>query len=79
MILAVDNRYGLTYFAGSKERLTGKYFEGLEGYVSSEGVATFSKEAIIKTSEAKRKILDATQKWVRLNADIEKRTHCLTR
>ena len=27
IVLAVDNRYGLTYFAGSKERLTGKYFE----------------------------------------------------
>ena len=47
MILAVDNRYGLTYFAGSKERLTGKYFEGLEGYGCSEGVCTFSKEAVL--------------------------------
>ena len=43
VILAVDNRYGLTYFAGSKERLTGEYFEGLEGYGTSEGVSTFSK------------------------------------
>ena len=47
VILAVDNRYGLTYFAGSKERLTGRYFEGLEGYGNSEGVATFSKDAIL--------------------------------
>ena len=47
VILAVDNRYGLTYFAGSKERLTGKYFEGLEGYGHSEGVCTFSKEAVL--------------------------------
>ena len=47
LILAVDNRYGLTYFAGSKERLTGKYFEGLEGYGHSEGVCTFSKEAVL--------------------------------
>lgn len=48
VILAVDNRYGLTYFAGSKERLTGKYFEGLEGYGHSEGVCTFSKEAVLE-------------------------------
>lgn len=48
VILAVDNRYGLQYFAGCKERLTGKYFEGLEGYGNSEGVCTFSKEAVLE-------------------------------
>lgn len=48
LILAVDNRFGLTYFAGSKERLTGKYFEGLEGYGHSEGVQTFSRENILE-------------------------------
>ena len=47
VILAVDNRFGLTYFAGSKERLTGKYFEGLEGYGHSEGVRTYSRDAIL--------------------------------
>ena len=47
VILAVDNRYGLQYFAGCKERLTGKYFEGLEGYGNSEGIRTFSKEAVL--------------------------------
>ena len=48
IILAVDNRYGLQYFAGCKERLTGMYFEGLEGYGSSEGIKTFSKEEVKK-------------------------------
>ena len=48
VILAVDNRYGLQYFAGCKERLTGKYFEGLEGYGNSEGISTFSKEAVLE-------------------------------
>ncbi len=47
VLLAIDNKYGLQYFAGCKERLTGKYFEGLEGYGNSEGIATFSKEAIV--------------------------------
>lgn len=47
IILAVDNRYGLQYFAGCRERLTGKYFEGLEGYGNSEGVCTFSKDALL--------------------------------
>lgn len=48
VILAVDNRYGLTYFAGSKERLTGQYFEGLEGYGNSEGIAGFSKDGVLE-------------------------------
>lgn len=47
VILAVDNRFRLTFFAGSKERLTGKYFEGLEGYGHSEGICTFSKDAVL--------------------------------
>lgn len=47
LILAVDNRYGLTFFAGSREHLTGQYFEGLTGYQNSEGVCTFSKDAIV--------------------------------
>ena len=47
IILTVDNRYGLQYFAGCKERLTGQYFEGLEGYPNSEGIQTFSKEAVL--------------------------------
>ena len=47
ILLAVDNRYGLQYFAGCKERLTGKYFEGLEGYGHSEGVRTFSKKTVM--------------------------------
>lgn len=51
LILAVDNRFGLTYFAGSKERLTGKYFEGLEGYGHSEGVRTFSKDAVLSMAK----------------------------
>lgn len=48
VILAVDNRYGLTYFAGSRERNTGTYFEGLEGYPSGGAVSTFSKESVLE-------------------------------
>lgn len=51
LILAVDNRYGLWYFAGSREHLTGRYFEGLEGYPSVEGIRTFSKEAVLKMAK----------------------------
>ncbi len=48
VILAVDNRYGLQYFAGCRERLTGRYFEGLEGYENSEGVCTFSRDGVLE-------------------------------
>lgn len=51
IILAVDNRYGLQYFAGCKERLTGQYFEGLEGYTNSEGAQTFSKDAVLEMAK----------------------------
>lgn len=51
VILAVDNRYGLSFFAGCKERLTGKYFEGLEGYGESEGICTFSKETVLRMAK----------------------------
>ena len=51
VILAVDNRFGLTYFAGSKERLTGRYFEGLEGYGHGEGACTYSKEAVLSMAK----------------------------
>lgn len=48
VILAVDNRYGLTFFAGSREHLTGQYFEGITGYQNSEGIRTFSKAAVLE-------------------------------
>ena len=51
VILAVDNRYGLSFFAGCKERLTGKYFEGLEGYGESEGICTFSRDAVLEMAK----------------------------
>lgn len=51
LILAVDNRYGLSFFAGCKEPFTGWYFEGLEGYENSEGVCTFSKEAVLEMAK----------------------------
>lgn len=51
VILAVDNRYGLKYFAGSKEHLTGTYFEGLEGYPSAGGIRTFSKDAVLEMAK----------------------------
>lgn len=46
IIIAIENKYGLKYFAGCKEDHTGKYFEGLEGYTTSSGVKTFTRRAL---------------------------------
>lgn len=44
IVIAIENQFGLKYFAGCKEDHTGRFFEGIEGYPSSSGVKTFSKK-----------------------------------
>lgn len=43
IIIAIENRLGMKYFAGCKEDHVGKYFEGIEGYNNVKHVRTFSK------------------------------------
>ncbi len=44
LIVAIENRLGLKYFAGAAEDHTGRYFDGLENYPDPETkVHTFSK------------------------------------
>jgi 2-polyprenyl-3-methyl-5-hydroxy-6-metoxy-1,4-benzoquinol methylase len=53
IIIAIENKYGLKYFAGSKEDHTSRYFEGIEGYRNTNFVKTFSKnglEKLLKTA-----------------------------
>ena len=47
IIIAIENRLGLKYWAGCTEDHTGTYFEGLEGYTKTKGVKTFSKEELL--------------------------------
>ncbi len=46
LILALENRYGIKYFAGAAEEHTGRLFDGIEGYPASPGVETFSKNEL---------------------------------
>lgn len=46
LVIAIENQMGLKYFAGCKEDHVGKYFEGIEGYTTTEGVETYSKKKI---------------------------------
>lgn len=46
IILAIENKMGLKYWAGCTEDHTGLYFEGLEGYTRSKGVRTFTRKEL---------------------------------
>lgn len=46
VVIAIENKYGLKYFAGCKEDHLGTYFSGIEDYASGGGVRTFSKKGL---------------------------------
>ncbi|MCR4738651.1 MAG: class I SAM-dependent methyltransferase [Lachnospiraceae bacterium] len=46
LVIAIENKYGLKYFAGCREDHTGTYFEGIEGYPGTTGVKTFSHDGL---------------------------------
>lgn len=52
IIIAIENKLGMKYWAGCKEDHIGKYYEGIEGYTSSEGIRTFSRKEIEEMSKA---------------------------
>jgi SAM-dependent methyltransferase len=43
LIIAIENKFGLKYWAGAMEDHTGNLFDGLEDYKSVSSVRTFSK------------------------------------
>ncbi len=43
LLLAIENRLGLKYFAGAPEDHTGEFFLGLKDYQNNDSVRTFSK------------------------------------
>lgn len=54
IILAIENRLGLKYFAGCREDHIGMFFEGIEGYTKTNGIKTFSKNEITYLLESNR-------------------------
>lgn len=46
LIVAIENRYGLKYFAGAKEDHTAKEFDGITGYIDNNSVRTFGKKEL---------------------------------
>ncbi|MBP5197782.1 MAG: class I SAM-dependent methyltransferase [Lachnospiraceae bacterium] len=56
IIIAIENKLGLKYFAGCKEDHLGTYFSGIENYKAQDGVRTFSRrglEKIFKRTDVK--------------------------
>lgn len=51
LVVAIENRLGLKYFAGCTEDHVGTYFEGIEGYPNTKGVKTFSKSELTSLFE----------------------------
>jgi SAM-dependent methyltransferase len=46
LLLAIENKLGLKYFAGCSEDHTGVPFDGIEGYVRQQNVRTFGKKEL---------------------------------
>ncbi len=51
IIAAIENKYGMKYFAGAREDHTGGYYDGIEGYRDTGKVRTFSKKELIELAE----------------------------
>jgi len=46
ILIAIENRYGMKYFAGCKEDHLGTWFSGIENYRAGGGVRTFSRSRL---------------------------------
>lgn len=51
LAVAIENKYGLKYFAGCREDHLGDYFSGIEDYPNGGGVRTFSRNGLIRILE----------------------------
>lgn len=43
LLIAIENRMGMKYWAGCREDHVGYFYEGIEGYANTNGAKTFSK------------------------------------
>lgn len=51
LVIAIENKYGMKYFAGCTEDHTGRFFDGIEDYPNGGSARTFSRnklESLIK-------------------------------
>lgn len=48
IVIAIENRWGLKYWAGCREDHSGIFFDGINGYKNTSGVKTFTKKELIQ-------------------------------
>lgn len=48
LLIAIENKFGLKYWAGAREDHTGRYFDSIEGYPNDKGIQTFGKQELEK-------------------------------
>ena len=46
IVIAIENKYGMKYFAGCKEDHLGTWFSGIENYAAGGGVRTFGRNGL---------------------------------
>ncbi len=52
IVIAIENKFGLKYWAGCKEDHTGVYFDGLEGYPEGGSARTFTRTGLERIFKA---------------------------
>ncbi|MDE6963716.1 MAG: class I SAM-dependent methyltransferase, partial [Lachnospiraceae bacterium] len=52
IVIAIENKFGLKYWAGCKEDHVGTYFSGLEGYPEGGSARTFTRAGLEKILKA---------------------------
>lgn len=52
LVIAIENKFGLKYWAGCKEDHFGTYFSGIEDYPEGGGVRTFTRRGLEKIMKA---------------------------
>lgn len=51
IVIAIENKFGLKYWAGCREDHLGTYFSGIEGYPESAAVRTFTRSGLERIFE----------------------------
>lgn len=46
LIIAIENKFGMKYWAGAREDHTGIFFDGIQGYSQTSGIETFGRKEI---------------------------------
>lgn len=52
IVIAIENKFGLKYWAGCKEDHLGTYFSGIEDYAAGGGVRTFTRNGLERICRA---------------------------